>query len=53
MRALIGHTGLVYDEDEAFIYTIEGNTGSGGSRDGDGVYRRKRLKKSVHCVSRW
>ena len=49
----IGHTGLVYDEDEAFIYTIEGNTGSGGSRDGDGVYRRKRLKKSVHCVSRW
>ena len=49
----IGHTGLIYKETEQFFYTIEGNTNSGGERDGDGVFRRKRLKKSVYCVSRW
>lgn len=49
----IGHTGLIYGEDEDYVLTIEGNTSGGGSRDGDGVYLRKRLKSSLHCVSRW
>ena len=51
--ARIGHTGLIYDEDEKYLYTIEGNTGPEGGRDGDGVYRKKRLKRGVYCVSRW
>lgn len=49
----IGHTGLIYGEDEKFILTVEGNTNGGGSRDGDGVYLRKRLKSSIYCISRW
>ena len=49
----IGHTGIVYDEDPQYVFTVEGNTSSGGSRDGDGVYLRKRLKKSLYCLSRW
>lgn len=51
--ARIGHTMIVYKEDKKYLYTIEGNTNDGGSRDGDGVYRRRRLKRSIYCVSRW
>ena len=50
----IAHTGFV-DEDSGngFLETVEGNTNGGGSRDGDGVYKRKRLKKTLYSVSRW
>lgn len=36
-----------------YIVTIEGNSNSGGSYDGDGVYRKKRLKSQIYKVSRW
>ena len=49
----IGHTGLIRGEDEKYILTVEGNTGSGGEREGSGVYFRKRLKRTIHCISRW
>lgn len=49
----IGHTGMVKDEDEDYITTVEGNTNGSGGREGDGVYIRKRLKKTLHCISRW
>lgn len=39
------HTGLVYDYDDTYIYTIEGNTNTNGSAEGDGVYEKKRLRK--------
>ena len=35
-----GHIGIVVDVDEIGFHTIEGNTNSAGSRDGDGVYRK-------------
>lgn len=38
----IGHTGFVVAVDGSRIHTIEGNTDGGGSRDGDGVYKRIR-----------
>lgn len=37
-----GHTGLVERVTASSIHTIEGNTNEGGSREGDGVYRRVR-----------
>ncbi|MGW1268196.1 CHAP domain-containing protein [Streptomyces sp. NPDC002491] len=40
------HTGLVYDYDGDYIYTVEGNTNLDGSAEGDGVYLRKRLRRS-------
>lgn len=49
----IGHCGIIMDEDKDYVTTIEGNTGSGGEREGQGVYKRKRLKKSLHSVARW
>ena len=49
----IGHTGLIKDEDEDYLTTVEGNTNGPGSREGNGVYIRKRLKKTIYCISRW
>jgi len=49
----IGHCGIVVGESEKYLYTCEGNTGSDGGRDGDGVYRRKRLKSTVYSINRW
>lgn len=39
------HTGIVYKYDDTYIYTIEGNTNADGSAEGDGVYKKKRLRK--------
>ena len=35
-----GHTGIVVAVDATGFHTIEGNTNSAGSREGDGVYRK-------------
>jgi hypothetical protein len=33
--------------------TVEGNTNIAGSRDGDGIYRKKRLKRQIYKVADW
>jgi len=43
----VAHTGLVEKSEGEWLLTIEGNTNGGGSRDGDGVYRRRRLATNV------
>lgn len=48
----IAHVGFVEQWGD-WVITIEGNTNSGGSRDGDGVYRRKRQKSKIYQVSNW
>ncbi|MFI9205300.1 CHAP domain-containing protein [Streptomyces sp. NPDC053048] len=42
------HTGLVYAYDDDFVYTVEGNTNAGGSAEGDGVYLKKRERRSSY-----
>ncbi|WP_111955079.1 CHAP domain-containing protein [Chryseobacterium lathyri] len=42
-----GHTGLVENFDNQFIYTIEGNTNDTGSREGFKVSRRKRPRSTI------
>ncbi|WJN63359.1 endolysin [Streptomyces phage phiScoe55] len=42
------HTGLVMSYDADFIYTVEGNTNVNGSAEGDGVYHRKRERRSAN-----
>ncbi len=37
-----GHTGLVARVEAGVLVTLEGNTNPGGSREGDGVYERRR-----------
>jgi len=45
------HIGFIDQWGEKWIVTVEGNTNDNGSREGDGVYRKRRLKKQVWAVS--
>lgn len=42
-----GHIGFVETVSDGFLTTIEGNTNDGGSREGVGVYRRRRPLSDV------
>jgi hypothetical protein len=42
------HTGIVYKYDATYAYTIEGNTNLSGSAEGDGVYKRSRLRRDSY-----
>lgn len=47
----LGHIGIIEYEDANNYYTIEGNTNGAGSREGDGVYRKIRPKKTVAALA--
>jgi len=49
----IAHCGLVERQDGDWIVTIEGNTNLAGSREGDGVYRKRRHLKVVKYFADW
>lgn len=53
-KGRVAHVGFI-DEwpDGDYCITVEGNTNMAGSREGDGVYRKRRLKRQVNKVSRW
>ncbi|ATI18727.1 endolysin [Streptomyces phage Daudau] len=42
------HTGIVVSYDSTYIYTIEGNTNDNGSAEGDGVYKKKRVRRDAY-----
>jgi hypothetical protein len=50
----IGHT-YFYDKpiNKILYQSVEGNTSSGGSRNGDGVYRRYRSYRTTWSITRW
>ena len=52
-RVDLYHVGYVYAYDADHIYTIEGNTNTDGSANGNGVYRRVRRRRdaSVYCYA--
>ena len=53
-KGRIAHVGFIDSwGDGSYVITVEGNTNEGGSREGDGVYRKRRLKKQIYKVSRW
>ncbi len=48
----IAHVGFVDDwQPGAYLITVEGNTNAAGRRDGDGVYRKRRLKSQIYKVA--
>jgi hypothetical protein len=50
----IAHVGFVDSWPQGdYAITVEGNTNDNGSREGDGVYRKRRLKANIYRVSRW
>jgi len=50
----IAHVGFIdVWQDNSYCITVEGNTNEAGSREGDGVYRKRRLKSQIYKISRW
>ncbi len=49
----IGHCGIIVDTRGNLIYSVEGNTNGVGSREGDGVYKRIRHKRSIAAIADW
>lgn len=49
----IAHVGFVLEDRGFAVVTIEGNTNVNGSREGDGVYKRVRLRKQLYKIKRY
>ncbi|TKC07700.1 peptidoglycan-binding protein [Pedobacter frigoris] len=49
----IGHCGLVENVRNDWVYGAEGNTNEAGGREGQGVYRKIRHKRTIHVYSDW
>lgn len=49
----IAHIGFIDSRQGDYYITVEGNTNEAGSRDGDGVYRKRRHVKTIYAISRW
>jgi len=47
----VAHVGLITGEFRFHYETIEGNTNTAGSNEGDGVYRKIRKKETVYIIS--
>ncbi len=45
------HIGFIDQWEKRWVITVEGNTNDTGAREGDGVYRKRRLKKQLWAVS--
>lgn len=45
------HIGFVDEWQNTWVITVEGNTNDNGSREGDGVYRKRRLQRQIWAVS--
>ncbi|MGY4383409.1 hypothetical protein ACVWYN_000428 [Pedobacter sp. UYP24] len=49
----IGHCGLVESVRGEMYTTLEGNTNSEGGREGNGVFRRLRHKRTIKALADW
>ena len=49
----IAHCGFIDVWGDKEVITVEGNTNDTGSREGDGVYRKRRPVKSLYAVADW
>ena len=52
-KGRIAHVGFIDEWKDPWVITVEGNTNVLGSREGDGVYRKRRLVRSVYKVARY
>lgn len=52
-KGRVAHVGFVDEWNDPWLVTVEGNTNLSGSREGDGVYRKRRLVRSIHKVARY
>lgn len=49
----IAHVGLIEKVDGEWCVSIEANTNVSGSREGDGVYRKRRHLKTIYMIADW
>jgi hypothetical protein len=50
----VGHVGFYLKMDKSgYVITIEGNTNGAGSREGDGVYKKKREMGKIYAITRY
>ncbi len=49
----IAHVGFIDAWADKWLITVEGNTNISGDREGDGVYRKRRLVRSIYRVARY
>lgn len=49
----VAHVGFVDEWGSSSVLTVEGNTNEAGSREGDGVYKKRRWTRQIHVVSQW
>jgi hypothetical protein len=52
-KGRIAHVGFVDHWTNTVVTTTEGNTNEAGSREGDGVYHKKRLARQLYEVARF
>ncbi len=52
-KGRIAHVGFIYEITDKYYITIEGNTNSAGSREGDGVMKKYRPKNTIYKISRF
>lgn len=49
----IAHAGFIDQWDGNWLISVEGNTTEAGGREGEGVYRKRRLVRTVYQVARY
>jgi hypothetical protein len=49
----IAHVGIILQVEGDWILSCEGNTNSDGSREGDGVYLKRRHRRTIYQIADW
>jgi hypothetical protein len=49
----IAHVGMITETNGDWMTTVEGNTNLNGSRTGDGVYKKRRHRKTIYRIADW
>jgi hypothetical protein len=49
----IAHVGLIIKQEGNYLVSVEGNTNITGSREGDGVYQKRRHVRTIYCIADW
>lgn len=49
----IAHVGLIVRQQGNWLISAEGNTNLNGSREGDGVYLKRRHRRTIYSIADW
>lgn len=49
----VAHCGIIFRVRGDWLETVEGNTSINGSREGTGVFKRTRHKRTIYCYANW